>query len=390
MANCERSPSYGSLYRTLTHLFLASLAFFFSAFAAASVQQSSTIMPKASKSLLLDITKAGQRLVAVGDYGHILYSDDLGKRWTQVETPTRQLLTAVFFINAKKGWAVGHDGLIIHSSDGGESWVIQYNGLEKQQQVNLSVAASMRDHVKGLKDQLALLTENDSDPRAALEAQIEEAGYDLEDAEAVLKDPVNTPPLMDVLFTSAKDGWALGAFGQFYHTSDGGNSWESYASRIDNPDDFHLNALAAGGAGEVFIAGEAGLAFFTTDGGENWQTSEVPYDGSLFGMVSSEGGAYQVCFGLRGNVFVSHDKGANWQQLEVGTDFTLSGAFLAANGSITIVGSGGSVVHSNNIDQPFSSFQQENRLGLSSIVQVSEGEYVAVGLGGIYHIQLQK
>ncbi len=390
MANCERSPSCGSLYRTLTHLFLASLAFFFSAFTAASVQQPSTIMPNASKSLLLDITKAGQRLVAVGDFGHILYSDDLGKNWQQAKVPTRQLLTAVSFVNAKKGWAVGHDGLILQTTDGGESWVIQYNGLEKQQQVNLSVAASMQDHLKGLKDQLALLAKDDSDSRAALEEQIEEAGYDLEDAEAALKDPVNTPPLMDVLFTSIKDGWVLGAFGQFFHTADGGVSWESYASRIDNPDDLHLNALAAGGAGEVFIAGEAGLAFFSTDGGENWQTSEIPYDGSLFGVVSSEDGAYQVCFGLRGNVFVSRDKGASWQALEVGTDFTLSGAFLAANGSITIVGSGGSVVHSNDIEQPFVSFQQENRLGLSGIVQVSEGRYVAVGLGGIYHLHLQK
>lgn len=378
--------AYSSFYRALTHLFFASLAFTFSAYAAASVQQPSLIMPKAEKSLLLDIAKAGQRLVAVGDHGHILYSDDQGKSWQQANVPTQQLLTAVSFINTKKGWAVGHDGLILHSSDGGESWIIQRDGLEQQKKINLSLTASMQDRLNQLKVQLATV---DSDSREELEDQIEETGYDLEDAEAALKEEVNTPPLMDVLFTSAKVGWVVGAFGQFLHTSDGGVSWESYSPRIDNPGEFHLNALAAGKTGEVFIAGESGLLFFTIDGGENWQVGDLPYDGSLFGIISSEDGAFQVCFGLRGNSFVSRDRGVSWQVLEAGVDFTLSGAYLAANGSITLVGSGGTVAHSVNIAKPFSSFQQENRLPLSSVVQVSQGQYVAVGSGGLHHLQLQ-
>ena len=43
---------------------------------------------KASRSLLLDVTHAGNRMVAVGDRGHILYSDDQGKSWTQAKVPT--------------------------------------------------------------------------------------------------------------------------------------------------------------------------------------------------------------------------------------------------------------------------------------------------------------
>jgi photosystem II stability/assembly factor-like uncharacterized protein len=75
--------------------------------------------PKAAKGLMIDVVHAGKRLVAVGDRGHILYSDDQGSTWTQAKVPTRQLLTAVFFIDDKQGWAVGHDAQILSSSDGG-------------------------------------------------------------------------------------------------------------------------------------------------------------------------------------------------------------------------------------------------------------------------------
>ena len=64
---------------------------------------------KASRTLLLDVAHAGARLVVVGDHGHILLSDDQGKTWSQARVPTRQLLTAVFFVDEQHGWAVGHD-----------------------------------------------------------------------------------------------------------------------------------------------------------------------------------------------------------------------------------------------------------------------------------------
>src|SRR5689334_25385014 len=65
--------------------------------------------PLASKSLLQAIARAGDRLVAVGQRGHILVSSDGGKSWKQATVPASSDLTAVFFASANKGWAVGHD-----------------------------------------------------------------------------------------------------------------------------------------------------------------------------------------------------------------------------------------------------------------------------------------
>lgn len=60
-------------------------------------------MDKAATSMLLDIAKAGDRLVAVGERGHILYSDDKGESWVQAAVPTSVMLTRVF--SRRPNWA---------------------------------------------------------------------------------------------------------------------------------------------------------------------------------------------------------------------------------------------------------------------------------------------
>src|SRR5690242_11529640 len=140
---------------------------------------------KASKGLMLDVVHAGKRLVAVGDRGHILYSDDQGATWTQAKVPTRQLLTAVFFVDDKHGWAVGHDAQILASEDGGATWTKQFEDLNRES------------------------------------------------------------PLLDVWFKDVDSGFAVGAYGSLMETTDGGKHWEDASDRLDNEDQYHLNAIAA-------------------------------------------------------------------------------------------------------------------------------------------------
>ena len=119
----------------------------------------------APTSLMLDVVKAGNRIIAVGERGHILLSDDDGRSWRQASVPTRSTLTAMFFTDAKHGWAVGHDAMILHTSDAGASWNRQYH------------------------------------------------------------DPAYEAPLLDVWFKDSRTGYAVGAYGLFLTTTDGGGSW---------------------------------------------------------------------------------------------------------------------------------------------------------------------
>ena len=77
---------------------------------------------------LLAVTRAGDRLVAVGSRGLIVRSEDQGKTWIQSSVPVQSDLLAVNFPNSLNGWAVGHEGVILHSIDGGKTWVKQLDG----------------------------------------------------------------------------------------------------------------------------------------------------------------------------------------------------------------------------------------------------------------------
>ena len=92
------------------------------------------IEPLAAQSLLLDLATAGTRMVAVGERGHVLLSDDHGATWRQAKSvPTRAMLTAVFFADNEYGWAVGHDETILNTVDGGETWTRSHFAPEAQQ-----------------------------------------------------------------------------------------------------------------------------------------------------------------------------------------------------------------------------------------------------------------
>ena len=65
---------------------------------------------KPDRVILLDVAMAGKRIVAVGERGVVLLSDDNGKTWTSVRAPVTRTLTAVTFFDDKVGIAVGKVG----------------------------------------------------------------------------------------------------------------------------------------------------------------------------------------------------------------------------------------------------------------------------------------
>ncbi|RON66165.1 YCF48-related protein [Pseudomonas fluorescens] len=287
---------------------------------------------KAAKSLILDVVHAGARLVAVGDRGHILYSDDQGKTWTQAKVPSRQLLTAVYFVDDKHGWAVGHDAQILASEDGGLTWTKQFEDLKRES------------------------------------------------------------PLLDVWFKDVNSGLAVGAYGALLETTDGGKNWEDVSDRLDNEDQFHLNAIAAVKDAGLFIVGESGSMFRSADWGQTWEKLEGPYEGSLFGVIGTAQPQTLLAYGLRGNLYRSTDFGSNWEQVELkaargSLEFGLSGATLLEDGSIVIVGNGGSVISSSDNGETFSVFNRPDRISLSSVTAAGDGNLILTGQGGVHTTQ---
>ena len=283
---------------------------------------------KSPRSLLLDVVHAGSRLVVVGDRGHILYSDDEGKTWTQAKVPTRQLLTSVYFINDKQGWAVGHDAQILVSSDGGATWTKQFEDLKRE------------------------------------------------------------APLLDVWFKDAQTGFAVGAYGSLMTTADGGQHWQDVSDRLDNEDQFHLNGIAYIKDSGLFIVGEAGSMFRSADDGQTWEKLEGPYQGSLFGVIGTGQPGTLLAYGLRGNLFRSADFGSTWEPIQLQAErgpleFGLSNAALLPDGSLVVVGNGGSVLRSTDDGQSFQVFNRPDRISLSGVAAGKQGNLILVGQGGV-------
>ena len=82
--------------------------------------------------LLLDAARAGKRLIAAGERGRIFLSDDEGATWRPAVSPSQATLTTLYFLDARQGWAAGHDGVVLHSTDGGATWTQLHHAPEDE------------------------------------------------------------------------------------------------------------------------------------------------------------------------------------------------------------------------------------------------------------------
>lgn len=329
----------------------------------------------ANKSLLLDVERAGSRLIAVGERGHIVLSDDQGTTWRQASVPVATLLTAVDFVNDSTGWAVGHGGTILKTTDGGETWKKQFDGHIANKTVTSQAQATLNE----LNAALAVAT--DEAAIADLNASIEEADFTLQDA---LSDAEvgASKPFLDVLFFDASEGIAVGAYGFLFKTKNGGESWVNYAPSMNNPDRFHLNGIGQLKSGTLVISGEAGVLFRSTDRGEHWENITSPYEGSFFGVTGTNAENVALVFGLRGHVFRSEDDGVTWDQVFTGTESTLVSGKNFENGYVAAVGSSGTVLLSKDGGLTFKEVIREDRSANSSVVFVDKQRIVIVGEKG--------
>ncbi len=330
---------------------------------------------------LLDIVSLDQRVLAVGESGLIIYSDDGGRSWLQAAVPVSTTLTAVFFVGDKKGWAVGHSGVILQTTDAGLSWQLQFDGNK----ANRQYLEFTRQGEIQLRRELASpeIQALDDAQREALEYTLEDAGFAVEDAEeAVNKGPAD--PFLDVLFLDANKGIAVGAYGMLYQTNDGGVNWQFAGANINNAGRYHYYGLAVDKTGTLYLSGEAGLLYRSADSGVSWQRIEGVYDGSLFGVVTTANSV--IAFGLRGNIFRSDDQGKSWSPVVTSNTYGLYGGAVLPDGEIVLVGAGGAVLNSRDDGATFTGAIQPGRSTLSA-VELFNQHIFAVGMSGVERVE---
>lgn len=317
------------LNRTSIYLLLAALicgaGFTSVAGANDALDEHAIASPLASKSVLLGLCDTGSSLIAVGERGHVLYSDDKGQEWHQADVPVRVTLTSVYFISPDTGWAAGHDGVILKTEDGGRSWLKILDGNRASILELKAVQAAI--------DQL-----NSSDLPEDVKADTQDSlDALLFNAKSFVREGASRP-FLDIWFRDAQYGIAVGAYGILFVTDDGGNSWQARPSLLDNPNGFHLNQITQIN-NQLFIVGEAGSIFVSNDDGASWHSIDSPYEGSLFGIASLD--SKLIVFGLRGNAFLYDSTTESWSQIHSDDSNSLFAAATGTRDSLLLVGNGG-------------------------------------------------
>ncbi|HEV2862442.1 MAG TPA: YCF48-related protein [Pyrinomonadaceae bacterium] len=296
--------------------------------------------------------------------------------WERQKTGTMAWLRAVFFVDERRGWAVGGRGALLSTEDGGVSW----RPLRAPTEDNLRDAFFLdarRGWLVCEREWFKLATK--TEPRAyllktsdggATWARVEAAGPDVD------------ARLVGVRFADAEHGWAFGEMGALYVTSDGGATW---ARQLVPTRKLLLGAHFAD-ARRGWIVGAGATLLYTSDGGATWLAGQlssqaaprlnaVTFVDSRRGWAAGSGGAvystsdggrtwaaqnsgvasdlYDVKFlderegwaaGAAGTLIHTTDGGRTWAAEASGTPQTLERLFFASRTRGWAVGFGGTII----------------------------------------------
>jgi photosystem II stability/assembly factor-like uncharacterized protein len=312
---------------------------------------------RAATSVMLTVAQAGTRIVAAGERGVIVYSDDGGRSWRQAAVPVSVSLAAVRFADAQVGWAVGHSGVVLNTQDGGRTWSKQLDGAAAAQRVLAAAqAATGAGHARAVADAERLVAEGPS------------------------------KPFLDAYFFDAHNGIVVGAFGLMFATGDGGRTWQSASGRIDNPKGKHLYAIQALGD-ECYVAGELGAVYYSKDRCKSFATLKTPYEGTYFGAVAT-GPHRIVVFGMRGNAYWSDDAGATWQKSAIATSASLMAGVRLRDGAVLLSDETGRLYRSADGGKTFQPVPAGQPSPYTGAVQASDGAVFLSGVRGVTRIVL--
>ena len=282
------------------------------------------LYPLASEGLLLDLARAGDRIVAVGDHGSVVVSDDEGVSWTQASVPVQSMLTSVAFADAARGWAGGHGGVFPSTTDVGLTW------------------------------------------------------------ERVETPTVEDDSFLDILTPSRQHIITVGAYGLFCESHDGGATWKI---RYVLEDDMHINRLFFTRTGKILLAGESGCLAVSTDTGATWNPITSPYEGSLYGLIELTGGRWLI-HGLRGHVYISDDRGATWHRVPIEQEVLLMAGIEISPGKVVLIGHGGWVFVSVNGGTTFTARKPDGLSSVSELLNSGPDSLICAGIDGVQRLPI--
>ncbi len=333
-------------------------------FRAENVPSTSSIIWKKDGTTLSGVNGTNYTASAAGTYG---VEQNVAGAWrSQMGQLTPNTLTDVVFAKPSLGIAVGDNGTILRTSNGGMNWQSIKSGtmnyLYQVQMLNASVgwiAASNRTILKTTDGGLTWIK---------------------------LKEPNSTSSFIyRVAFATENTGWFISG-NQIYYTSNGGVTWALQHSAPNS-----LNDIKIIDATNAWVVGYNGLIVKTTNGGSSWSIANANTTQELRTIEAANTSTIWVA-GANGTMLKTTDGGSTWAALNTLTAgfiqeiqfFDANNGWFKANNQFYRTTNGGttwslmSTVNTNITGYPSASFMKNMSEGVfvsgnSNIAQTTDG-----------------
>lgn len=267
---------------------------------------------------------------AVGMNGIILHTND-GKTWAEQGSGTTNGLNSVSFVSYLKGWAAGSNGCIIATTDGGQTWLKQRSGETRDLYDVLFV-----DENNGWAVGSGGLILHTANGGRSWQRQISHIDTDLR----------------AVSFVDYNFGWTVGDDGAILRTTDGGKTWIAIAITAGDFKDVHFVDSKYGwicGTTHYLLDGNVG--YRTEDGGETWIREEIPSDASFKVDFVDRSHGWQI--GMFGHVIATDDGGLTWNVMpDASPDCWLAGIDMIDEETGYVAGQCGAIMRTDTGGEP--------------------------------------
>jgi photosystem II stability/assembly factor-like uncharacterized protein len=240
----------------------------------------------------------------------IFRSSDSGISWELVHTTEhiRYFQLSIFdisFSDTKNGSAIGGGGLIVNTTDGGESWFTReftgdFDFMHWRIARGIFKIDSLHQVIVGDIGTI-IYTSN--------------GGNTWERPNSTTNDDLN-----DVFFVNSSTGFIAGKFGTILKTNTGGLTWSYLARETTNS----LSGIFFTDSLNGYVVGGSGTLLMTTNGGKSWKSVETETSNDL----------NKICFrdknigfivGDLGTILSTTNGGESWRREYSGTSYDLYG-----------------------------------------------------------------
>lgn len=232
---------------------------------------------------------------AVGFEGIILHTNDGGLTWNEQSSNTNKSLYGVHFINDKKGWAIGENGTIITTNNGGQKWTpIKALGINEEDLLRSVFFIS--DKIGWASSDRTFLYKT-YDGGVSWEKQIDLVADDQR--------------IYEIFFINENIGWACGDRRAMYRTTNGGDTWipvdRAQLSTNLYESIYFINKNIG------WAAGANGTILKSFDGGVTWSSQQLTPRERLMKIQFFEENT-GIVISTNGKTWKTSDGGTNWDQ----------------------------------------------------------------------------